>query len=143
MLMGKRAFLANVFTLLGTITLGAATGAVWMVATLYLRHPTAALALPAGALLAWILRTGTHTPRIASAALAALATAVAALSVNVLLAGMEIAGSMGLDLTDALRTAGSGLLWQLTRMATSSIDVAWYGAGVVLAATVALHHRWR
>ena len=137
--MGARTFVVNAFTLLGTITLGAATGAVWMVATLYFRQPTAWFALPAGVLLAWILRTGTHAPGAACTGLAALATIVAALSVNALLAGVQIAGSMGLDLSDALTTAGGGLLWQLARIATSPADLVWYGAGAVLAAIIA----WR
>lgn len=143
MLMGVRTSLGNAFGLLGTVSLGAAAGAGWMVATLYLRQPTAWLALPVGAVLAWVLRTGIHAPGVACAALAALATLVAALSLNVLLVGVQIAGSMGLNLTDALRTAGAGLLWQLTRMATSPTDIAWYAIGAAFAAAIALRRTRR
>jgi hypothetical protein len=135
--MGLRAFVVTAFAALGATTLGIATGVVWMVVTLYLRQPTAWFALPAGVLLAWILRTGIHAPGVVCAGLAALATIVAALSVNALLAGVQIAGFMGLDLTDALHTAGSGLLWQLAQMATPPADIIWYGVGAGLAATIA------
>jgi vitamin B12 transport system permease protein len=138
MLMAPRAFLMTTFAALGATTLGIATGVVWMVVTLYLRQPAAWVALPAGVLLAWVLRTGLHTPGVLCAGRAVLATAMAALAVNLLLAGVQIAGFMGLDLIDALRTAGSGLLWQLTRMATSATDVAWYGIGTAAAAAIAL-----
>jgi vitamin B12 transport system permease protein len=138
MLTGLRAFILAAFTALGATTLGIATGVVWMVVTLYLRQPTAWFALPAGVLLAWVLRTGIHAPGVVCAGLAALATIMATLSVNVLLVGVQLAGFMGLDLTEALQTAGSGLLWQLARMATAPADIVWYGVGAALAAIIAL-----
>ncbi len=138
MLTGVRTLIVGTFTVLGTITLGLAAGVIWMTAMLYLRQPMAWLALPAGALLAWVLRSGIRAPGGICAGLAALATLVAALWVNVLLVGVQIAGSMGLGLLDTLGTAGSGMLWQLARISTAPADIVWYIVGAALAALVAL-----
>ena len=50
--MSVRNVLLFVFALFSAAMLGLAAGAVWMVVTLYLRHPLPWLALPIGALLA-------------------------------------------------------------------------------------------
>ena len=106
--------------------LGLAAGAVWMVVSLYVRHPLPWLALPIGALLAWA---------ITSVACARRAPAPRcwrrwpprwpAIYVNMLIAAVQIAGSMGLGLLDALRTAGAGMLWQLARLRTRPADIGW------------------
>jgi vitamin B12 transport system permease protein len=119
--MSVRTLSRFVFALFCTVMLGLAAGAVWMVAALYLRHPLPWLALPLGALLA------------------ACGTLLAALYVNLLIAGVLIAGNMGLGLVDSMHTAGLGLLWQLTRMALSPADLMWTGLGTLLAAGLA----WR
>lgn len=140
-MMGARAYATAVFAALGAAIMGVATGVVWMFISLYLRQPTAWLALPVGALLAWVLRSTIHQPGVGCAGLAVLSTAVAAASLKAMLAGVQIAGAMGLDLVDALHTAGSGLLWQLTRLATAPTDLVWYGLGAALAAAVAFYRR--
>ena len=126
-----------VFSLFSAAMLGLAAGAVWMVATLYLRHPVPWLVLPIGALLAWTIRAGVLAPGRAAALLSAIATALAAIYVNVLIASVEIAGSMSMGLVDAIRTAGIGMLWQLARVAVRPMDVAWTIAGMLLAAWLA------
>lgn len=138
MLIGPRAFVAGAFAALGALSMGVAAGVLWMFITLYLRQPTAWLALPVGALVAWLLRTGIYKSGFTCAGLAVLATAVAALSLNALLAGVRIAGAMGLDMIDAMQTAGSGLLWHLARLSAAPTDLAWYACGALLAATIAL-----
>jgi vitamin B12 transport system permease protein len=102
------------------VMLGLAAGAVWMVATLYVGRPLPWLAMPAGVLLALTIRLGVRPAGIGAALLAACATVLAALYVNLLIAGVLIAGSMGLGLIEALRTAGFGMLWQLTRLRISA-----------------------
>ena len=121
------------------VMLRLAAGAVWMVATLYVGRPLPWLAMPAGVLLALTIRLGVRPAGIGAALLAACATVLAALYVNLLIAGVLIAGSMGLGLIEALRTAGFGMLWQLTRLALSPADIGWTVPAVLLAAWLA----WR
>jgi vitamin B12 transport system permease protein len=137
--MSVRTALLLVFALFSAAMLGLAAGAVWMVATLYLRHPLPWLALPIGAVLAWAIRHGVRAPGVAAALLAALATALATIYVNMLIAAVEIAGSMGMGLVDALRTAGSSMLWQLARLALTPADLGWSALAMLLAAWLA----WR
>ena len=137
--MSARAVLLFAFALFSAAMLGLAAGAVWMVVTLYLRQPLPWLALPAGALLAWAIRNLVRSAGIGAAVLAAGATALAAIYVNMLIAGVLIAGNMGLGLIDALRTAGTGMLWQLARLALSPADLSWTVLAVLLAAWLA----WR
>ncbi|MHB1058228.1 MAG: hypothetical protein ACYC0F_10180 [Rhodanobacter sp.] len=132
--MSVRTVSLSVFALFSVAMLGLAAGAVWMVATLYLRQPLPWLALPIGALLAWTVRACVRPPGNGAALLAACATLLAAIYVNVLVAGVMIAGNMGMGLIDAMRTAGLGMLWQLARMALSPADVVWTVLGILLAA---------
>ncbi len=137
--MSVRTVALSVFALFSAAMLGLATGAVWMVAALYLRHPLPWLALPIGALLAWTIRTCVRLPGAFAALLAAGATLLAAFYVNLLVAGVLIAGNMGMGLIEAMRTAGPGMLWQLARMALSPADLAGAALGMLLAAWLA----WR
>jgi hypothetical protein len=120
------------------VMLGLAAGALWMVATLYLRQPMPWLALPVAVLLAWAIRHGVRKPGSAAAVMAALATLLAAIYVNMLIAGAQIAGSMGLGLIDTLRTAGTGMLWQLARIGFSTSDLVWAVLAMLLAAWLGL-----
>jgi hypothetical protein len=137
--MSARTALLFAFALFSAAMLGLAAGAVWMVVTLYLRHPLPWLALPVGALLAWAIRSLVRSPGVGAAVLAACATALAAVYVNMLIAGVLIAGNMGLGLIDAMRTAGAGMLWQLARLAWAPADIGWTVLAVLLAAWLA----WR
>jgi vitamin B12 transport system permease protein len=137
--MSMRNVLLSVFALFSTAMLGLAAGAVWMVVSLYLRHPLPWLVLPIGALLAWTIRSCVRPAGIGAAWLAASATALAAIYVNMLIAAVLIAGNMGMGLIDAIRTAGNGMLWQLARMALSPTDIGWLVLAMLLAAWLA----WR
>jgi hypothetical protein len=137
--MSVRNVLLFVFALFSAAMLGLAAGAVWMVVTLYLRHPLPWLALPIGALLAWAIRSFVRSPGVGAALLAAWATVLAAIYVNMLIAAVLIAGNMGMGLIDALRTAGAGMLWQLARMALSPADIGCTALAMLLAAWLA----WR
>lgn len=131
------------FALFSAIMLGLAAGAAWMVLALYLRHPLPWLAVPVAAMLAWTIRAGVHRAGIGAMLLAAGATALAAIYVNMLIAGVKIAGNMGLGLIDTLRTAGIGMLWQLTRMAMAPADIIWTALAMLLAAWLARGRRPR
>ena len=104
--MSVRSTLLFLFAAFSALMLGLAAGAVWMVLALYLRHPLPWLAVPIAALLAWTIRGSVQRAGAAAMLLAAAATALAALYVNMLIAGVRIAGNMGLGIVDALRTAG-------------------------------------
>ncbi len=127
------------FALFSAAMLGLAAGALWMVATLYLRHPLPWLALLFGALLAWTIRAGVLPPGRDAALLSALATALATFYVDLLIAGVEIAGNMSMGLVDAIRTAGVAMLWELARFSLRPADIGWSIAGMLLAAWLA----WR
>ena len=131
--------LAFVFGAFSAAMLGLAAGAVWMVAALYMRHPLPWLVLPLGALLAIAIRNFVRSPGSGAAVLAALATGLAAIYVNILIAAIQIAGSMGMGIVNALQTAGIGMLWQLARLAVSPTDIAWALLAMALAAWIA----WR
>ena len=137
--MNTRAAWVNAFSLFSAAMLGLAGGAVWMVAAMYLRHPAPWLALPIGALLAWTLRTCVRPASPGTALMAAAATLLATFYVNMLITSVLIAGNMDMGLVEAIRTAGMGMLWQLTRMALSPVDFAYAALGMLLAAWLA----WR
>lgn len=132
--MRARSVSVFVFALFSAAMLGLAAGAVWMAAALYSRHPLPWLAVPLGLSLAWVIRAWVQPGGPATALLAACATVLAALYVNVLIAGVMIANSMGIGLIDAMRTAGLDMLWNLARMGLSPGDVGWTAAGAALAA---------
>jgi len=136
--MSLRTLLLSAFGLFSAIMLGLAAGAIWMVATLYLRQLLPWLALPIGAMLAWAIRRGVQRPGAGAAALAALATVLAALYMSMLLAGVRLASDMGLGLLDVLRTAGPGMLWALAELALTPWMLAWFVAGAVLAAVIGM-----
>ena len=137
--MNTRAAWVNAFSLFSAAMLGLAGGAVWMVAAMYLRHPAPWLAVPIGALLAWTLRTCVRPASRSTALMAAAATLLATFYVNMLITSVLIAGNMDMGLVEAIRTAGMGMLWQLTRMALSPVDFAYAALGMLLAAWLA----WR
>jgi hypothetical protein len=137
--MNTRALLMFLFALFIAAMLGLAAGATWMVVTLYLGHPMPWLALLFGALLAWTIRNGVRPPGIVAALLAAFATALAAVYVNMLIASVRIAGNMGMGLIEAIHTAGIGMLWLLAQLAVTPVDLGWAMLAMLLAAWLA----WR
>jgi hypothetical protein len=137
--MSVRNALVFLFALFCAAMLGLAAGAVWMVLALYLHHPLPWLAVPTGALLAWTVRGCVQRAGTGAMLLAAGATALAAVYVNILIAGVRIAGNMGLGLIEALRTAGFAMLWQLARMGLTPADIGWTVLAMLLAAWLARH----
>ncbi|WP_243047577.1 hypothetical protein [Dyella sp. RRB7] len=136
--MNVRVAFSSLFALISALMLGLAAGAVWMVPTLYLQQPLPWAVLPIGWLLGktvrgWVRPAGRH-----AAVLAALATFVAALYVNLLTAAARIAGLMGMGLIDTMRTAGFHLLLQLAEIGQSPWDDVWYALGMGVAALAAL-----
>lgn len=135
--MSVRNALALLFAVFSAVMIGAAVGAVWMLPTLYMQRPLPWLAVPIGWLMGRIIRGWVRTDRAGAVPMAALATAVACAYVGMLTTAARIAGSMGLGLVDAIRTAGLGLLWQLTELASSRQDLIWFAAGIGLACAAA------
>jgi len=135
--MRLRWLFTGVSALLSILTLGLSAGVAWLVATLYFRQPPEVLAPLVGLLLAWALRATTRAPGLTCATVAMLSTLLAAVCVNVVLVGLELAGSMGTGLRQALGGAGPGMLWALVRLGAPAGALAWYGAAAVLAVAVA------
>ena len=133
--------IAPLFAAFSAAMLGLAAGAVWMLPTMALQRPLPALALLAGALLALAVRSWVRPAGPQAAALAAGATVLAAVYVQLLTAAARIAGSMGIGLLDALREAGLPMLLTLARMAARPVDLAGMLAGVILAAWLAGRRR--
>jgi vitamin B12 transport system permease protein len=132
---------ALLFALFSAAMLGLAAGAAWMVVALYSRHPLPWLAVPIGVALAWVIRAGVRQPGTGAMLLAVGATGLSALYVNLLIAGVKIAGNLGLDLIEALRTAGFAMLWQLARMGLTPADLIWTAVAMVLAGWLASRKR--
>ena len=135
--MSVRSLFLSVFALFSAVMLGLAAGAVWMVISLYMRQPLPWLAVPIGALLALTIRSTVRRAGTGAMLLSAGATALAVIYVNMLIAGVQIAGNMGLGLIEALRTAGFAMLWQLARMALGPVDFVWGVLAIALAGWLA------
>jgi len=133
-----RAVFSFLFALVSALMLGLAAGAMWMVPTLYSQHHLPWLALPVGWLLGKAVRHWVRPAGSNAAVLAAFATFIAVLYVNVLMAAARIAGLMGLGLVDSLRTAGLAMLVQLAELNCSPVDDVWFLAGMGLSAFVAM-----
>ncbi len=132
----QRRTLANVFATISAGMLGLAAGALWMLPTAYLRARLPWLALPLGAMLGWAIAHWVM-PRPGAAILAALATLLAAAYVSVLITAVRLAGNMDMGLTDAMRTAGTGMLWSLVRLSLDATQLLWFAGGAIVAAWAA------
>ena len=119
-------------------------GAVW--ALLVLRFGGAApawLALAVGALTALSARMSLPAVRGAAPLLAALATLLAAVYEQVLLAAARIAAMFGIGLLESLRASGFGMLWLLARLGLHGDRLHWALAAAALAALLAWRHHPR
>lgn len=125
------------FAAFSAAMLGLAAGAVWMLPTMALQRPLPALALVVGVLLALAIRGWVRPAGRVAATLAAGATVLAAVYVDVLTAAARIAGSMGMGLLDALRGAGLAMLLSLAQLAVRPTDIVFTLAGALLAAWIA------
>ena len=125
------------FAAFSAAMLGLAAGAVWMLPTMALQRPLPALALLVGVLLALAIRSWVRPAGRVAALLAAAATVLASVYVDVLTAAARIAGSMGMGLLDALRGAGLGMLLSLTQLAIRPTDLVFTLSGALLAAWIA------
>jgi vitamin B12 transport system permease protein len=142
--MNLRALLGAVFATFCAAMLGLAAGAVWMLLAVSFGQVLPWLSLPAGWLLATAMRHWVCPgQRAGGAVLAAAATLLAAVYVSVLIAAARIAGSLGVGLVDALRSAGAPMLLALARLGMSAAEVAWFLAGAALAAAMAWRPQWR
>jgi vitamin B12 transport system permease protein len=125
------------FALLCAIMIGLAAGALWMLLALYAHATLAWVALPLGALLGWLMRAWVAPRRRDAAALAALATLLAAAYMCCLLATARLAALMGMGFTETLHRAGPGMLLVLARLSTSWGVLGLFALGAVVAAATA------
>jgi len=140
--MSARRLLSFLFTLICTVMIGLAAGAVWLVPTILVSKLMPWLAIPMGWVLGRIVRSWVSPGgRVGAALLAAIAMILASAYLTVLVAGARIAGSLGLGFFGTLRVAGIALLTDIARMTLTSGDVAWYAAGTILAVLGALRGR--
>lgn len=139
--MTLRHMLRFAFALFGAAMMGLAVGALWMVAVLSLRATPAWLALIAAVLLAWAIRHWVRAPGVGAAVLAGGATLLAAIYFNMLMAALRLAGNFDLGLTEAMRTAGVGMLLALARLGIGASDWLWYIVAALLAAWLAWRRR--
>lgn len=137
--MSARALFSALFALVSAVMLGLAFGAVWMVPTLFFQHVLPWLALAVGWALGRMIRGWVRAEPLGAALLAALATLLACVYVGILTAGARVAGLLGMGLVEAMKRAGTGLLFDLVRLNLTGADLAWFAAGTALAAWVA----WR
>jgi vitamin B12 transport system permease protein len=129
------------FALLCAIMMGFAAGAVWMLLALYMRGPATWLALPLGALLGWLMRSWVAPQRRSAAVLAALATLLAAVYMECLLAAARLAALMGMGFGETLRRAGPGMLMELARLSATRDAAAIFVLGAMVAAAAAWYAR--
>lgn len=106
---------------------------------MYLERSPGWLAFVAAGLLALATRHWLRRPGRVAAALAMLATLLAALYFNVLLAAIRLAANFDLGLVDAMRTAGVAMLVELARIGLAPGELAWYLLAAVFAGWLA----WR
>lgn len=140
--MSARRLLGVVFTLICTVMIGLAAGAVWLVPTILMSKLMPWLAIPIGWILGRVVRAWVYPGgRTGAAVLAAMAMIVASAYLSVLVAGARIAGSLGLGFFDTLRVAGIALLSDIARMTITGGDIVWYAAGTFLAVMGALRER--
>lgn len=124
-------------SLISTVMLGLAAGALWMLPVAFLRWQPAWFAVPVGALLGWAIARWVSPRNQLAPWLAAGASLLAAVYVSLLIAAVRVAGSLGLELSQTIRTAGPGMLWSLATFATGSSQWIGFGLGAVTAAAVA------
>lgn len=129
--------IALLFAAFSAAMLGLAAGAVWMLPTMALHRPLPMLAPVVGWLLALAVRSWVRPAGRSAAALAAGATVLAAVYVQVLTAAARVAGSLGVGLLDALREAGPGMLLALAQLGARPVDIFFALAGALLAAWIA------
>jgi hypothetical protein len=131
--MTLRQIVGDCFALLCAVMLGLAAGAIWLLPTLFLRHPMPWLAIPVGWLLAAAIRQWVHGPGWRAALLAGLATAVASVYIHVLISAVNISAMMGYGLLDAMHTAGLSMLLDFAKISMGKADIAWAAVGIIAA----------
>jgi len=124
-------------SLISAAMLGLAAGALWMLPVAFLRLPPAWFAVPVGALLGLAIARWVSPRSRLAPPLAAAATLLAAVYVGMLIAAVRVAGALGLELSETIRTAGPDMLWSLASHATGIGQWAGFLLGAVTAAAVA------
>lgn len=122
--------LALLLLALGTVGVAAAWAAVAMLTA----SQAAWMAPLAGLDAAWLLRLGGAPKGWLRVLLAVAATALAIVMANWSIVAAQLAGVMGLPFMDSAQRLGPDLAWTLLRLANGTTELAWIGAGLLLAA---------
>ena len=85
---------------------------------------------------ALLLRMAGQRPGPRRALLAVLATLLAIARANGAIAATEVGRMLGLTPWRSIARLGAGHAWLLVQLANDAIDLAWLGAGVVVAAVL-------
>ena len=124
--------LAVLLLALGTAGVAAAWASVAMLSA----SQAAWMAPLAGVDAAWLLRLGGAPKGRPRMLLAVAATAVAIVMANWSIVAAQLAGVMGLPFLDSAQRLGPELAWILLGLANGPAEIAWFAAGLVLAAIV-------
>lgn len=120
------------FALLAFGCLGFA--AAWILVSAWLDRSCAWMALLAGVDAALLLRFARVRPGIGRALLGATATLLMIALASWGIAAARIGRSLGLLPWESMMKMGAEFGWLLVRLGTSPVDLAWFAAGVVVAA---------
>ena len=124
--------LAPFLLLLGSAGMAAA----WIVAARVGGGQLGWIAVLAALDAALMLRLGGMRGGWARGALAVLGTALAIALANWGIVATQMGAPMGLLPWESMTRLGPGFVWTLVKLANGAIDVAWWGAALVIAATV-------
>lgn len=124
--------LALLLLAVGTVGIAAAWAAVSMLSG----SQAAWMAPLAGLDAAWLLRLGGAPKGWLRVLLAVGATALAIAMANWSIVASQLAGVMGLPFLDSAQRLGPDLAWTLLSLANGPAEIAWFAAGLALAAVV-------
>ncbi len=85
---------------------------------------------------AWLLRLARARPGMTRAVLGTTATALAILLASWGIVAAQLARPMGMLPWESLLKLGPHHAWTLAGLANNSVDLAWFGAGLVIAAVL-------
>ena len=111
-----------------------AAGAVWCVLQLYLRYDLIGIALPVGAIIAWVLRRQGFGRTLSGALIAAISTAVACAYASYLLAAATVASFLGESMRSTLLKIGPDMAGAIARAGLPGFHIATLALAVVLSA---------
>ncbi|MCD9028944.1 hypothetical protein LDO26_12070 [Luteimonas sp. BDR2-5] len=124
--------LAIALLLLGSLGIAAA----WILVAENRNAQSSWMAVVAALDAAWLLRLARARPGLLRAALGTAATALAIIVASWGIVAAQLARPMGMLPWESALKLGPQHAWTLAGMANSAVDLAWFGAGLVIAAVL-------